>query len=169
MKNFNEIWAIYKEAFPLDECRDLEKQKEILNNSLYKLNPIYDKNKLVGFIALWDIDSFIFIEHFAIKKEFRGKGYGKKIIKEVINNYNKDIILEVERPTTTNSKRRIEFYKRLGFCLNEYEYYQPAYNNDTKSIPLHIMSYNKKMTEVEFNKVKRELYTKVYGAEDILI
>lgn len=165
MENYKEIWEIYKESFPENQRRNSQNQKRILKNPLYKFQPIYFENKLVGFIGIWDLENFVYVEHFAIKKEFRGKGYGKKILKGIIQKYSKKIILEVEKPDTLQAKRRIEFYEKLKFNLNEYDYYQPAYNANTQPVELYIMSFPRKINEVEFMEIRDELYTSVYGCK----
>lgn len=162
MKSFNDIWKIFEESFPQDECRNLKDQKELLKESRYNLNPVYDGGEIIGFTAIWNLENFTYIEHFAIKKELRGKGYGSKIIKDVISKNNKLIILEVEKPETDEAIRRIEFYKRLGFHINNYEYIQPPYDKDKRYVPLVIMSFPNKIDMSEFIKIRDDLYKKVY-------
>ncbi|MCY6369259.1 GNAT family N-acetyltransferase [Clostridium ganghwense] len=161
MQNFDAIWKIYSDSFPKEERRTLEQQINILNKNRYNLNPIYHEDMLVGFYAVWDLDTFLFIEHIAIDRKFRAKGCGSKAIKNIIHKFDK-IILEVEKPETYEAKRRIEFYKRLGFHLNNYDYEQPAYDDNKESVPLLIMSYPNKINENEFENVKNKLYKMVY-------
>lgn len=165
MRNFNEVWKIYESAFPEDERRSLQQQQKILNNCLYNFTPIYNNGSLVGFVAFWLLKDFIFIEHLAIDKNLRGKGYGAQITKNIISKYDKKIILEVEKPNTNQAKRRIDFYEKLGFCLNKYDYTQPAYNPNKKAVPLYLMSYPKKISKKEFTKVNTILYEKIYSTE----
>ncbi len=165
MKEFDEIWNIYCDSFPRDERRNLEQQMIILNNHLYSLNPIYDNKKIVGFYSVWDAETFTFIEHIAIDKKFRRKGWGSKALKEVTHKLDKKIILEVEKPETNEAKKRIKFYKKSGFCLNQYDYEQPAYDKDKQSVPLLIMSYPNKITIDEFKKIKNKLYKMVYNTK----
>ncbi|MDD3839148.1 MAG: GNAT family N-acetyltransferase [Clostridia bacterium] len=165
MENFKEIWDIYQYSFPKDERRTLDLQKNILQNPMYNLKSIYSHNDLIGFIAMWDLPNFLFFEHFAIKKECRGKGYGTKVLKDLLESVSKNIILEVERPTDNISKKRISFYQRLGFCLNDYAYFQPAYTQDKQAVPLLLMSYPSGLKDSEFNMVKKTLYQTVYKTQ----
>lgn len=162
MNDFNTIWEIYENSFPEDERRSLDKQKKLLSNPRYSFNPIYDKNKIVAFTAIWNLPNFIFIEHFAIKKEFRGKGYGTKILKNIIEKYDKKVILEVEKPETHDAKRRIDFYKNLGFFLNKYDYKQPPLGENKQPVPLFLMSYPIEISPEEFINIREVLYEKVY-------
>lgn len=54
--------------------------------------------------------------YFAIDEKFRNKGYGSKVLKDLIKKY-KTIILSIERPKKElkNSQKRKEFYLRNGF------------------------------------------------------
>jgi ribosomal protein S18 acetylase RimI-like enzyme len=162
MKYFNAVWEIYEDSFPEDERRNLEEQRKLLNNPLYNFIPIHDEEKLIGFVAIWNLNEFIFIEHLAIKKELRGNGYGTKIIEDIKSKYNKNIILEVEKPKTYEAKIRIEFYKRLGFYLNEYDYSQPSLGENKEPVPLFLMSFPENMNICEFKEIKEKLYTIVY-------
>ncbi|MCY6484755.1 GNAT family N-acetyltransferase [Clostridium aestuarii] len=162
MKEFSEIWTIYCESFPEDERRTARQQKEILSNDYYKLKSIYYDNVLAGFYGLWHLEHFIFIEHIAIDKKLRGKGYGSRTIKEIIRKSDKKIILEVEKPKNYEAKKRIEFYEKLGFHLNYYDYEQPAYDETKESVSLMIMSYPNKIATDEFKIIKNELYNRVY-------
>jgi len=163
MENFNEIWDIYNNSFPKDEKRDLKLQKKILKNPRYKMESLKDGEEIVGFITTWDLDEFLFVEHFAIDEKHRGKSYGKKFLERLIDTTNKKIVLEVEKPNTIQAKRRINFYERLNFKLNKYPYEQPAYDKDKESIPLMIMTYPNSIEKEEFNIVKDKLYNVVYS------
>lgn len=160
-KELQELWKIYQYSFPESERRDLQHQKRILKDPLYHLLPLYDQHNLSGFVAFWDLNTFIFIEHLAIKKTLRGKGYGSKAIKRMASKYPK-IVLEVEKPDTRDARRRISFYERLGFILNSYPYLQPPYQPRMYPVPLFLMSFPRKLKEWEFHQTRNILYTRVY-------
>lgn len=160
-KELQELWKIYQYSFPDSEKRNLQSQKRILGDPLYHMLPLYEQHHLSGFLAFWNLNSFIFIEHLAIKKELRGKGYGSKAIKRLISKYPK-IILEVEKPDTQNARRRISFYERLGFIFNSYPYLQPPYNPCMHPVPLFLMSFPRILNKREFCQIRKILYTRVY-------
>ncbi|MCK5762756.1 MAG: GNAT family N-acetyltransferase [Clostridiales bacterium] len=166
MDNFDAVWEIFKYSFPEEERRSFEEQKNLLKNPLYNFNTIYDCDLFIGFIAFWTFKDFIFIEHLAIDKNFRGKGYGGKIVKDIISKYDKIIILEVEKTKTTEAIRRISFYKNLKFYLNKYDYLQPPLSEDKKPVPLFIMSYPKNIDEEDFINIRNILYTVVYNVKE---
>ncbi|MGO1371989.1 MAG: GNAT family N-acetyltransferase [Senegalia sp. (in: firmicutes)] len=166
MENFDKIWDIYNSSFPEDEKRNLNLQKEILKDPRYKMKSLKDDEKVVGFITTWDMDDYLFVEHFAIDEKYRGKSYGKKFLKDLINKTDKNVVLEVELPDTKIAKRRIGFYERLNFKLNNYDYMQPAYAKDKEPMPLMIMTYPETIDKDEFNEVKDNLYNIVYSKID---
>ncbi|MGO1369677.1 GNAT family N-acetyltransferase [Senegalia sp. (in: firmicutes)] len=166
MENFDKIWDIYNSSFPEDEKRNLNLQKEILKDPRYKMKSLKDDEKVVGFITTWDMDDYLFVEHFAIDEKYRGKSYGKKFLKDLINKTDKNVVLEVELPDTKIAKRRIGFYERLNFKLNNYDYMQPAYGKDKEPMPLMIMTYPETIDKDEFNEVKDNLYNIVYSKID---
>lgn len=161
-KKFAEFWDLYNQSFPSEERRDLTAQKQILQDFRYDLECYYDEAKLKGFCAVWIFDDFIFIDHIAISPEFRGQGIGSEIMNKVINNHKKPIILEVEKPETETAQRRITFYERLGFKLNEFDYYQPSLGPGKPSIPLHLMSHPNLIKSKHYEQIKASIYQTVY-------
>lgn len=60
------------------------------------------------------------------------------------------------------AKRRIGFYKRNKFFLNDYPYMQPSISAGKVAIPLLIMTTGGTVDEVTFEQMKDTLYAKVY-------
>jgi ribosomal protein S18 acetylase RimI-like enzyme len=164
---FVEAWKIYDSSFPPNEKRPLSGQKRIFQNKRYRFSAAYEKGRLVGILTSWRLEKFIFIEHFAVSTELRNQGLGTRLMKEYMKANRGSIVLEAERLRTEISKRRIGFYKRLGFKLNRYHYMQPAYGREKSPVPCFLMSYPKTITKNEFTKTKEEIYRVVYGIEKV--
>lgn len=161
--NFDEIFKIMDESFPNNEIRTYEAQKKLLDNDKY--NIYVKKNEsdsIIGFLAYWNLKNCTFFEHLAVSKKFRGNGVGKEIILENAKNVKKPIFFEVELPNTDIAQRRINFYKRLGFNLNEFYYEQPALRKNEKPQQMLIMSYPEPIDEQNFVDYKKEIYDNVY-------
>ncbi|MFH1451790.1 MAG: GNAT family N-acetyltransferase [archaeon] len=160
---FERVWALYESAFGKDIRRDLKSQKKILLRPEYNFYAIYDGEWLMGLLGEWAFDEFILIEHFAINKSFRGKGYGKKILEQYYKMKNCLVVREIERPKTEKEARDISFFQKLGAYLNIHNYIQPAYSGDKKAVPLFLMSYPRKITLAEFEKFRGKIHRTVYG------
>lgn len=161
-----EAWKIYDGSFPADEKRDFELHKECMKNREFSFNAVFCDEKICGFIALWDFDDFVFIEHFAIKEELRNKGIGKEIVCKIKEKNEKMIILETLKPEDDISARRIAFYERNAFVINDFDYVQPSYGKGKESVPMKIMSYPEKIKSEKFEDIKKEIYSSVYGIKD---
>lgn len=166
---FDEIWKLYQSAFPLDERRDLDKQIELFKKNDYSLFVALNNSKIIGLLSVWQLDNLDFIEHFAIKEQFRGKGFGTEILKEHIGKTDKTIILEIEKPETETQKKRIYFYEKIGFKLNTYDYVQPSYGKNKKPLSLYLMSYQKELSLSDFESVREKLHKTVYGLNNPII
>lgn len=164
-EDFDKVFQIMELSFPEDEHRTYEEQKELLNNSLYQIYILPDESgeNIKAFVAVWEFDEMVYIEHLAVNPEFRNGGLGAMILQELISRSEKQICLEVEPPKETMAIRRIGFYERNGFFLNEYDYMQPAISKGRKPIPLLIMTSGRKISKEEFDRIRTVLYTKVYG------
>lgn len=163
IKKFDEIFNLMKISFPENEYRTYENQKILLEKKEYKLiTKENEKGEAVAFIALWSAPEFDFIEHFAVSPECRGGGVGSKMMKNLMQNTNKPIILEIEVPCDDMSIKRLRFYERLGFKLNEQEYYQLPLRENARPLKLNLMSYPEKLNDEQFESVKQHLHEKIY-------
>jgi ribosomal protein S18 acetylase RimI-like enzyme len=120
MKNFVEL---QKEAFP---NLNSKKQEEYFIEKM-KSNEILileDKGNYVGHLSFRlyrlnpPFNNGIFLEELAIKRDFQGRGYGKKLLKE-IERYpkNKDIkVIYLSTNDSIKNKARI-FYKKQGYQI----------------------------------------------------
>lgn len=154
---------IYKEmenSFIKEEIRDFEDAKKILENPRYSVYHIEYDGENIGFITVWELSDILFVEHFAVYEKYRNMGFGKAAI-ELFCTLHENVFLEAEPPNTDIASRRINFYKRCGFCVNEFPYMQPSYRGSGGEIELVIMSYGQVLPCPE--KTVKELYKTVYG------
>ncbi len=173
-EEFKRVWEIYECSFAEDEKRDLEDEKKIMRKEEHFLCAVKDNQAIVGLIEYWDLGDFVFIEHLAIKKDLRGKGYGTKLMKQFINSLPESkrfVVLEVEKLTSKDAKRRIRFYERLNFKLNKnFLYIQPAYGKGKKAVELYLMTYPEKIkSEDEFFRITEKIHKVVYGLENPIL
>lgn len=162
-KDFDEIFQIMDESFPDSEMRTYEGQLALLSEKEYRVLSTKDASgKIVAFITLWEFPDFSYIEHLATTESVRGKGIGSALLQQYIDSIENPIILEVEPPTTPLAIRRIRFYERLNFHLNDYPFEQPALRADTLPCELKIMSYPCTLSEQQFSHYTDVLFERVY-------
>lgn len=150
-KYFSDFWEIYNDSFPVYEKRNLNQQVEVFSKTNYFLNSFIDNNIVVAFLEFWDYPEFCFIEHFAVNKTYRSKGYGKILLDGFISSFKKPIILEIDPITEEISAKRLKFYQSLGFIENNYEHYQPPYRNDENPVPLKILTHPVTISQELYN------------------
>lgn len=158
----HDLKNIYIDSFHPDERREWDEMPTLLSHPQFRLNQVIYEQKLIGFITTWNLLNFTFIEHFAIDESVQGKGLGTQIIKQVMEENSTMLVLEVEEPTDELTRRRISFYKRLGFSVCEGTYYQPPYSPDKCKVKMLLMSDVEKITPLEFDQIKTQLYQEVY-------
>ena len=165
ISKFDEVFKIMKMSFPESEIRTYEGQKNLLNNPKYRLIIKEGQDgQVLAFMAVWELNNFNFIEHLAVHPNSRGTGIGTKIIKEYLNFTKKPVVLEIEVPNDKyeNTVRRKNFYEKLGFKLNDNEYYQLPLKNGGSKMEMKLMSYPKKLNNAQFEKVEKEIQKEVY-------
>ena len=161
--DFDLVYEIMEKSFPSDEIRPFDEQKELFDEARYSVYAEYETDAYIaGFIATWEFDDFVFIEHFAVSPEKRNGGIGAKILNEFTHMTDKRVCLEVEPPDDEMQKRRISFYERNGFYLNEYEYFQPPISAGKNIVPLMIMTCGGGVSKNEFENIRNVLYKEVY-------
>ncbi len=162
---FDQVFKLMQNSFPKSEYRTYENQKKLIQKKEYNLITKKDENNnVIAFISIWNLEDFNFVEHLAVSPACRGMGMGTKIMEEIIQaSKNKNIILEIEPPCDEITDKRLRFYEKLGFKLNDYEYYQPSMQKNQKQLKLNLMSYPNPLNEDEFEKIKNCLYEKVYN------
>lgn len=69
---------LYKISFPPHEQREETSQIEILRNPAYHFDAVCDDGTFVGEILYWNIDSFLYIEHFAFYHPCEINATGRK-------------------------------------------------------------------------------------------
>ncbi|MDH6534935.1 GNAT family N-acetyltransferase [Parabacteroides sp. 52] len=167
------IEKTYTESFPEVErrafkyVRDLIKEEPIF--TVYALNKEEinaGEDTYAGFITAWDFGSFNYIEHFAIDSVARNNGMGTEAMHAFFLTCPKPIVLEVEMPSDEMSQRRIGFYERLGFVLNNHPYQQPPYRPGESWFDMLLMSYGNMNLETAFESVRDCLYTYVYQVKE---
>lgn len=164
---FKQVFSIIEQSFPIDEYRTFEEHKELLNEPeycIYVQHATHGGN-IQAFLAVWQFEDFTYIEHFAIDPALRGQGIGSAILQEVHQLFPRQICLEVELPRNNFAKRRISFYERNGFFLNDYPYMQPPLSKGKNELPLIIMTSKARIGKERFRQIQKKLYQKVYKVQ----
>lgn len=136
---FEAFWKIYEEAFPRNEKRDIEGQRAILDDNNYDILLQREGGIALGFLAYWKLGRFHFVEHLAVSRESRGKGVGGRLIQAILR-MGKPVVLEVEPPEDEVKRKRIVFYERHGFVLNDHPHIQPPLAKGANPVVLKWMS-----------------------------
>lgn len=154
------------ESFPYSERRiGLTTFEFWRDNPNYSIDLAIINGRMTGFISYWNLQDFVFVEHFAIVPDSRNNGIGGEVMTVFLSNVNNPVVLEVELPSTILSERRIGFYQRLGFRLwDDIPYLQPSYHNEGNPIPMKLMSIGNIDLKRNFVKIKDRIYSEVYNS-----
>lgn len=155
-----EIYTSYTTTFPVDEQRDKEQFLALFSNPKVSFMSVVHESEAVGYLILWKLSSFVFVEHFEVFEAFRSKKLGSHIMRHLLENY-PQIILEIE-PENLNedAKRRYSFYQRNSFTLIDTTHIQPSYGEGKQSLNLWLLA-NYTPTNVE--ELKTEICDIVYS------
>ena len=121
----HEAKQVYFEAFPKNERMPYPLM--IAMSKLWNTDFLifYDGATPVGILYLAKNFRLVFIMFFAVAKEFRGRGYGSKILRYISEKYRRKIIISIE-PCDCDAndldirQKRKAFYQKNGYSDTEY-------------------------------------------------
>lgn len=93
----NEAKNLYINSFPKDERFPFWILKSCAKEENVEFNAILDDNKAVGIEYIVKYENAAYLMYIAVDENQRGKGYGSKILEDLIEQY-KNIVLIIERP-----------------------------------------------------------------------
>lgn len=96
---------------------DSNDYKEVLNSIdlKNKVKMVKDHDRQIGFLHLKKDEDKLYIDTFAIKKEEQGKGYGKRVLNDMLTRAKVKEFKKVSLDVMDDNKRAINLYKKLGF------------------------------------------------------
>ena len=140
---------LYKVSFPEHEQRTGAAQRVVMGKESYNFDLICEDGSFVGDILYWESEDFIYVEHFCIVSDLRGKGLGKRAL-ELLGRSGKTVILEIDPPGDSVSERRRDFYLRAGYRVNSIEHIHPPYRKEYDGHRLKVMSFPRELSETEY-------------------
>lgn len=171
----SDVFNYYVELFNEDERQPLKILKKLYEEGTLKFVKIMDNEANVGFLIYITTlnNPYVWLDYFAIYKEYQNKKYGTeaiKVFKSFFQNYD-DIYGEIEKvglgKTEEDNKmreKRLKFWLNLGFeLLNiNLNLFDVAYSscvlklNDKKRENKEIVKYGFKLYEAAMGKEKIE-------------
>lgn len=91
--------------------------KQELENSASKYICATYNNKIIGFAGIWICINEAHVTNIVIKKNFRGNGIGKLLLKELIKISNSLKLTNITLEVNENNKIAISLYQKLGFDI----------------------------------------------------
>ena len=134
-----DIYSDMKKQFPPEELKTVETMRQLLSGDYYKFAIFYDNKEPVGYIFYLQND-FLLVDYVAVFERFHSKGYGSRILRSLFEKYSnlKGCFFEVEPENSDiiQTIKRMNFYKKLGCEILDFEYYFP---NDIRELNLKLL------------------------------
>ena len=155
----HEIYHSYCTSFPEDERRGEAQFWDLFDNEYAQIVSIVKEEKNIGYLILWELSEFVFVEHFEIFSQFRGQNFGSEVLALLIQKHG-ELILETE-PVELNTiaERRVKFYERNGFSILKKDYIQPSYGDGKNALNLFLMGT---FSPEDLEKSIAEIYEIIY-------
>ena len=153
----------FHQSFPIHELRMPESQAFIMQDKEYLYLLASENNIEVGSALIWETDEYIYLDHFFIYSDYRGQGYGSKVLNKLCQ-ANKPVILEIDPPIDKVSINRKHFYEKNGFVTNPYKHIHPPYKKEFNPYELVIMTSHEQISEDLYNSFNSYLLEHVMGS-----
>lgn len=154
------IYDSYCRTFAKAERRDESQFIDLFENEKVKVLSILNDSSFIGYLIVWELENFAFLEHFEVFEEFRSQSFGAEILNKLAEEH-AHLILETETEHyNEDAPRRIKFYLKNGFQLISDSYAQPSYGEGKSSLEL-LLFANFKPESLE--RITENIYDVVYG------
>ncbi len=164
-----DVMELYLSSFPAEERRPLHHLSRLLADprepvTLYRADI---EGVFAAFLTLWRLPSGVaYVEHFAVSHALRGQGIGSAVVARLPElTDGAPAVLEVERPLTEEARRRIDFYRRGGLVLHDYDYLQPPYSKTLSPLKMRLMTLGD-LGSTPIDALVKELHRAVYHYPD---
>lgn len=129
-KDYADLMAMFKEFATFQKMPDkmintvgqMEKESDYLNGFVIES----ENRKLVGYATYfyayytW-IGKSMYMDDLYVKPDFRGKGFGQKLLLSVLNKAKEEHCKKVHWQVSRWNKHAIDFYKKLGAKIDDVE------------------------------------------------
>ena len=128
--NESEICSLYERAlsrdFPSSELKSLSAILNLYRRNEYQVLGAYSDTEFVGYALLYlpRHDRFALLDYLAVEPEYRGRGIGTALLKQLKAYYADTIdalLIECERPKAApdemEARKRIRYYTNAGCAL----------------------------------------------------
>ena len=110
-KKVHEIIEIEKDSF--NDSWTLETYQNLYESYDTDIYAYYEDEIIIAYAVFLDMVDVYELVRIAVKKEFRAKKYGSNFLKNLINDFDKNVFLEVRE----NNVSAIKLYENTGFKI----------------------------------------------------
>jgi hypothetical protein len=162
---FQELLAIYHDAFPPEERQPDRVLQENIDSGLSRAFIATDKNSVTFFLHAYDVPqtNLVFLDYAATHPSYRGKGICRQFFKQAFSLFGHDRILfcQQEDPNygenRTVKRKRLAYFGSMGFQqLHNVPYMLPDHSGGTNITPMVLCA----MTRNPVSMLPGQLFTK---------
>lgn len=167
LKDYKNIKKLYRKAFPAEERAPFRILIRNIKKPVTDFYGLYDDGKWVGLAYVIKNEKIAYLFYFAISKDCRGKGYGRKTMEALKECYkNQKFFLALEKldesaPNYTQRVRRHNFYETCGLRDMPRKIREAKVTYDT-------MGIGQDVEPEEYNELIKEYLGKFYSKRVIM-
>ena len=166
-KRLEEIHELYEISFPEDEKMPFRMVLQKREAGVMRLFSVEEEGTFIGFCNITLCEDALTLNYFAIVPTWQNKGYGSKVIKELMAAYpQRSIVIdieddEIEAENIEQRRKRKSFYERLGFSVLPFRV-------TIFGVPSLIMSSQRKYNFEEYKNIFVQVFSE-RGAQRLIL
>ncbi len=149
-----EIEDLYISAFPKEERAPLKMLYKKAKKSNFEFSAVTDNGEFIGLTYTAQAEDIVTLMYFAVSDNMRGKGYGGRIIDEILKKHEQKkffLVIEPVEKSAENYEQRVrrrDFYLSHGLKSMGYRVYEFG-------VVFEVLGYGLDTTKKNYNRLMR--------------
>lgn len=161
---YKEMKALYLEAFPKYERKPFKLMQQTQAKGLVDMWSIMDGDTFVGMAVTMKDKDLVLLDYFAIKSEYRGKGYGSKVLQMLYEQYEGNrFFLEIESTKVDCDNRKQRESRKVFYLRNGLQ--EVGLEANVFGAEMELLAHDAKLNFQEY----RGMYEHIYGTAKALM
>ncbi len=117
-----------------------------------------------AFLTYWKFENYVYIEHFAVDPAHRSKNIGRMMLNHLFGTVGENVLIEVEKPTDDESRRRISFYEKRLQAPRGHKLCAAPLLPEQSGVEMLLMTHGD--VKLRDTRDLREILTEVYNVDN---
>ena len=154
---FAAFHELYCAAFPDYQRREQADIAATFRLPEYRLDAWSADGDFAAVMSWWEFPDMRYVENLAVTPAKRSLGIGQKMLGAWLPTADTPAVLEIDPVVDELTRRRLAFYRRLGFVKNNITHTVPSLVERSVQIPGELLSWPRPFSREEYDRLQAHL------------